>query len=236
VITNSTSNCTLADSLTYLLTYLLTYSLTHSMQHSPSWEANRFSASQEIPHILWNPKVHYRIHKCPPPVPILSQLDAVRNPTSHFLKIHLNIILQTNPVPSECSLSLSLRFPHQKHVFASPLAYMCYMSNPSNSSRFYHPKNIGIDVQIIKLFLRYNFFCATMLMNFMCSAKCPHSSLSVVEISGTVVSYEICGPVLERHEPMYRVTVLLYLSVLQTYINKYSRYNSPRTPRWGVDV
>jgi hypothetical protein len=58
------------------------------MDQSPSWEANSFSASQEIPRILWNLDVHYHIHKSPPPVPILSQLSPIRAP-SHVLKIIL---------------------------------------------------------------------------------------------------------------------------------------------------
>jgi hypothetical protein len=45
---------------------------TYSMEHSPSWEANWFAASQEIPHVLWNPKVHYRTHKRQPSALIMS--------------------------------------------------------------------------------------------------------------------------------------------------------------------
>ena len=68
------------------------------MQQSRSWKANRFSASQEIPpHFMDNPKVHYRTHKCLPSVPILCQLDPVHTPTSHFLKLHFNITLQSTP-------------------------------------------------------------------------------------------------------------------------------------------
>ena len=44
--------------ITYLLNYLRTYLFTYSMEQSPSSLADLFSASQEFPRILWNPKVH----------------------------------------------------------------------------------------------------------------------------------------------------------------------------------
>jgi len=51
------------------------------MEQSPS-KANRFSASQEIPRVLWNPKFQKRVCKSPPPVPNLSQINPVNAPHS----------------------------------------------------------------------------------------------------------------------------------------------------------
>jgi len=71
--------------------------LTHSMVQSPSWAANWFAVSQEIPRISRNPKVHYRTHKRPPPVSILDQPKPVHIPTSHLLEIHPDIIHPSTP-------------------------------------------------------------------------------------------------------------------------------------------
>jgi hypothetical protein len=65
------------------------------MEQSPSGEANRSSASQEIPRVLWNPKVHYRTHKSPPPVPILSfswepLVNMLSSTPQNYVKVHGN--------------------------------------------------------------------------------------------------------------------------------------------------
>jgi len=84
------------------------------MVQSPSWAANWFEASQEIPRISRDPKVHYRTHKRPPPVSILGQSNPVHIPTSHLPEIRPNI---THPsTPRSPQWSLSLRFPHQDPI------------------------------------------------------------------------------------------------------------------------
>jgi hypothetical protein len=58
------------------------------MEQSP-WEAHRHSASQEILRLLRKPKVHDRVHKSQPQVPVLSQMHPIHIlPPPYLPKIH----------------------------------------------------------------------------------------------------------------------------------------------------
>ena len=98
------------------------------MQQSPSWEASVTSASQEIIFIWWNPKVHYRIHKGRPTLPILSKIDPIHVSPFDLLKNHFNIVFPTIPTSSEWSLYL--KSLHQN----SRIPHTRYMPHPSHSS------------------------------------------------------------------------------------------------------
>jgi hypothetical protein len=88
------------------------------MEQSPSWEANSHAGGY-IPRLLWNPKVHYRVHKSPPLVPILRHMHPVHSFPPSFFKIHFYIILQSMPRSSEWPLTF--RFSDQNFVRISHL-------------------------------------------------------------------------------------------------------------------
>jgi hypothetical protein len=83
--------------LTYLLTYLWSWALPEKL---PIVQPFR-----KFPAILRNPKVHHRVHKSPPLVPILSQFDPVHTIPSYLrsiliLSTHLRIGLTNGLFPS----------------------------------------------------------------------------------------------------------------------------------------
>jgi hypothetical protein len=67
----------------FILLYLLLAYILHAT------EANRFSASQQIPRILWNLKFHYYIYKYPPPVPLRSLTLLPKGGKVNFRNRHL---------------------------------------------------------------------------------------------------------------------------------------------------
>jgi hypothetical protein len=116
----------------YLLAYLL-----HAAESFEKLTVPQVVKKSPSPHLMEPEGLLQRL-KCTPPVPILSQINPVNAPP-YFLKNHLNIIPCT---PGSSKWSLSLRFPLQNSLYASPLPLTRYIPRPSHFSRFYHPNNI----------------------------------------------------------------------------------------------
>jgi hypothetical protein len=101
------------------------------MELSPSWEGANCAAIQELPNILWNQMVNYRVHKSPPLVPILNQIDPVHTTPSYLSKIHFNISHPPTFWPSSWSLFFWLS--HQYSIYISILPHLRYMPCLSHS-------------------------------------------------------------------------------------------------------
>jgi len=101
----------------FLTSWAVTNFSRRTLHHKGGWvwEANSHLASEEIPHFLWNLKVHCCVHKSLPLVPVLIHVYSVHTFPPCIPKIHYNIMFLSTPRSSEWSLSL--RFSDKKFVF-----------------------------------------------------------------------------------------------------------------------
>ena len=97
---------------------------------TPSSEADSSSASQKIPRILWDTKVHYHVYNSPPLVPNLSHMNPVHTAQHHFYRTTVVLSSQTSvALPSGHSHSGS----HTKIMYALLLHLMNTTCVPPSS-------------------------------------------------------------------------------------------------------
>ena len=116
-----------------------------ALEHSPSWEAHYFSAIVKKFPTFYGHQGSLLHYKCPPPVPILSQINPVHvsHPTSWrsilILSSHLSLGLPSGLFPQVS--------PPPVHNF--PLPHVCYLPSLSYSSRFDHTTPLGEEYSLL---------------------------------------------------------------------------------------
>jgi hypothetical protein len=105
------------------------------MKLSPSWETVNSAATQEIPSILWNPKVHYHVHKSPTLVPILIQINPIHPIPSRPISLRFILILSTHLRHWLQSSLFPFWLSHQYPICIPLLPHSCYMPCPHHPPR-----------------------------------------------------------------------------------------------------
>jgi len=94
-----------------------------SVNYLTQWKSS-CDAGQEIPGILWNRKVHFRVYYSPLFVRRLSQITPAHFLAGSFIQLHFNTTHPSKPRSSKSSVSQ--RSPHQTMVYISPLPHTCH--------------------------------------------------------------------------------------------------------------
>jgi hypothetical protein len=98
----------------------------HSLKElSPSREAANCAATLELPRILWNPKVQYRVHNNTPLVPILSQKNPVHTTLFYHSMTHFNSVQPPTSWSSQWSLSFWLPYQYSTCIPLRPIRATC---------------------------------------------------------------------------------------------------------------
>jgi hypothetical protein len=103
----------------------------------------------ELTSWLRNPKVYHRVHKSPPLVPTLSQLNSLHTPLTNFSKVHSDPILPSTTRSSECLFPSGFT---NKNLYTF-LSYACHMPRPPHLPWLDLPNYIWRWAQLTKLLI-----------------------------------------------------------------------------------
>ena len=109
----------------------------NSTQHNPSWIPNSFSESPEILRIFWHPKLRHHVHKSPPLLLTLIQINSVKTP--------FPLLAERWHAPINAQVFQEVSFRQvfcPKTLYAPLFPHTCYMPRPSHSAWFDHWDNI----------------------------------------------------------------------------------------------
>jgi hypothetical protein len=117
------------------------------MELNPCWESTNCAATQELPSILWNSKIHYRVHKSPPMISIPSQTNPIHPIPSYLrsiliLSTHLHLGPPSDLFPSGVSTN---------NLYAVLFPRSCYMPCPFHPPWRDHSSYVWLGAQVMKI-------------------------------------------------------------------------------------